>query len=173
MQDRTRVTATALPEEAVLWRYAERDDCFTDCYVLAVDRAVALADHVAAFYSTRLFKLERLVLRLAFAAPSTDAQARALGRGERAEFAVWTVEDRRPDQLLLCPRDGRTRSWLMVRSGDGGGTLLYFGSAVLPPDRPGGRLSSAFTSGPMLWAHDRYSRALLAAAGRKLRAARD
>ena len=69
---------------------------------------------MTAFYTTWLFRLERWILRLAVARPSTDEEAHQLARGEREAFAAWSVEARAPDQLLMCDFTGRTRSWLMV-----------------------------------------------------------
>jgi hypothetical protein len=65
---------------------------------------------------------------------------------------------------------GNTRSWLMVEPRqDGGVTRLYFGSAVVPrTDRRTGqrRLKRRFRV--LLGFHERYSRALLAAARARL-----
>src|SRR4051812_28810807 len=93
------------------------------------------AEFVEAFYTTAVFKLERLLLRVFAARPSTDGQAGKLARGELSSFAAWSVEGRAPDQLLLSDFSGRTRSWLMVSASDEPGlacTRLYFGSAVVP-----------------------------------------
>ena len=90
------------------------------------------AEFVEAFYTGGLFKVERFLLRVFIAKPSTDLQARQLAAGELNEFAAWRVEARAVDQLLLCAIDGRTRSWLMVSAAqEPGWTRLYFGSAAL------------------------------------------
>ena len=76
------------------------------------------AKFVEAFYTGGLFQVERFLLRVFIAKPSTDLQARQLAVGELNEFAAWRVEARAVDQLLLCAIDGRTRSWLMVSAAE-------------------------------------------------------
>ena len=127
------VRPQALPANALLVRYANGGG-YADCFVTDVPLPVSHADYVEAFYTTWLFKLERLVLLLV-AKPSTDAHARQLARGERTTFAAWSVEARAPDQLLVCDYQGKTRSWLMVEPGLDQGTAttrLYFGTGIVP-----------------------------------------
>jgi hypothetical protein len=139
---------------------------FTDCYALTVPGSITLPAFVEAFYTTRLFKLERWLLAKALKLHSTDAQAAQLARGEIGRFAAWKVEQRAPDQILLDA--GQTRSWLSVQPEQGATptTPLHFGSAVVPM-RPGGQFSWAFHA--LLGFHRAYSKALLAAAARRLR----
>ena len=161
------VTPQPLPAHALLARYGG-DGGYADCYTTVLPRSVTLAEFVEAFYATRLFKVERwLLARLGYA--STDEQARQLASAQRDRFAAWTVEDRAPDQLLLCDAVGGTRSWLMVAAADGGGTRLYFGSAVVPRRRGGGqRPRMGFLFHALLGFHRGYSVALLSAARRRL-----
>ena len=140
---------------------------YADCYVTEVSGSVSHAQFVEAFYTTTLFKLERLLLALMASSPSTDAQAKELAEGRRASFAAWSVEARAHDQLLLSA--GRTRSWLMVVAPagvDGSGTRLFFGSAVVPRRSSGGGLGPVF--GALLGFHKVYSRALLLSARMRL-----
>jgi hypothetical protein len=125
---------------------------------------------VAAFYTTWLFRLERWILRLAVARPSTDEEAHELARGERDSFAAWSVEARAPDQLLMCDFTSRTRSWLMVAPAAGAaGTRLYFGSVVVPVRDPKtGETGLGPVHGPLFGFHRVYSRLLLGAAARRL-----
>lgn len=156
-----------LPEIALLSGYA-KVGAYTDCYTTRIPGLVSHANFVTAFYTTRLFKLERLILRWAIAKSSTDGEARELATGQRQDFAAWTVEDRSDNQLLLCDLYGRTRSWLMTTS-DEGGTRLYFGSAVLPARRPAAAppaMGVRFSA--LLGFHRLYSRLLLGAARRSL-----
>jgi hypothetical protein len=166
-----RITATALPPQGLLAAYRDRG-AFTDCYVTTLDRPLTLAAYVDAFYTTPLFKLERLILAAFAKRPSTDLQARQLAIGEVDSFAAWRVEAREPDQILLADMTGRTRSWLMVvpaRDGDSGGTRLYFGSAVVPVAHPAtGQRRMGFVFSALLGFHKLYSRALLSSARRKL-----
>ena len=125
-----------------------------------------------AFYTTAVFKLERLLLARFVSKPSSDAQARQLAAGELNSFAAWDVEERRVDQLLMSDFRGRTRSWLMVAPGPGDGaatTRLYFGSAVVPiVNRGSGEARLGFAFRALLGFHKLYSRVLLRAACSRL-----
>ena len=157
------VAPCALPADALLQRYREAG-AYTDCYGGVVAADIAHAQYVEAFYTTWIFRLERWVLAVFVARPSTDAQARALAAGEVDTFAAWTVEARAPDQLLLCDYRGRTRSWLMTAP-DAGGTRLYFGSAVVPEvNERTGRKALGWVFAGLLGFHKLYSRVLLRAA---------
>jgi hypothetical protein len=160
-----------LPDRALLRRYLDRG-AYVDCHVTEIACAATQAEYVEAFYTTGVFKLERLLLRWFASRPSTDEDARQLASGMRDAFAAWSVEAREVDQLLLCDMVGRTRSWLMVAPthGAGGGTRLYFGSAVVPVAAVAGsgkpRLGSAYRL--LLGFHKLYSRVLLRAARARL-----
>ena len=162
------VAPCALPAEALLQRHREAG-AYTDCFGVVVPATVAHARYVEAFYTTWVFKLERWVLAMFVAKPSTDAQARALALGEADRFAAWSVEARAPDQLLLCDYRGSTRSWLMTAPEGEGGTRLYFGSAVVPEvDAGSGRKSLGWLFAGLLGFHKLYSRVLLRAAVARL-----
>ena len=155
------------PTGSLLDTYAA-SGAYTDCYCADVPGGVTLAHYVESFYTGRLFKLERLLLRWFASRPSTDADACQVARGERDDFAAWRVEGRTEDQLLMCDMLGRTRSWFMVAPAPGAGrpgTRLYFGSAVTPMRDPaGGALHMVPTFRALLGLHRMYSRLLLAAA---------
>jgi len=165
----TAIVACGLPAGALLRRVADAG-AYTDCYAVEIPRAVSHAAYVEAFYTTWVFKLERLILRLLVSRPSTDAEARQLALGERDDFVAWSVEARAPDQLLLADFVGRTKSWLMVARDDGSGsTRLYFGSAVVPVrDRKTGRASLGTVHSALLGFHKLYSQLLLRAARSRL-----
>lgn len=156
--------ATELPPDALLSPY--RGVAYTDCYVTELPFPVTAAEFIEAFYTSPLFKLERMILSAVLRRASTDAQARELAAGHRHAFAVWSVEARKENQVLLAA--GRTRSWLAARSNKSSGTQLYFGSAVVPRHSASG----AQTMGLWFWAlggfHKAYSRALLRAARNRL-----
>jgi hypothetical protein len=129
---------------------------------------VSHEQYVTAFYTTAVFKLERVILKWAVRKPSTDEQARQLAAGALDGFAAWTVEKRSADQLLLCDFMGRTRSWLMVEpvlDGPGPATRLYFGSAMTPR-RESTSMGWGFSATVPL--HQFYSRILLNAARARL-----
>ena len=165
----TTVTACELPDDALLRRYL-REGAYADCYVTDIARAVSHAEYVEAFYTTTLFKVERLLLAWVVSRPATDLEARQLAAGERSAFAAWSVEARAPNQLLLRDFRGRTRSWLMCQPASGSQvTRLYFGSAVVPHvDRRSGRARMGFAFRALLGFHRHYSRALLRAASNRL-----
>lgn len=157
---------TELPTDALLARYAVSDDGtvlphYTDCFTTVIPTETGLAAYVYAFYTTPLFRSERLVLRL-LGMRSSDADITAMLEGEQQHFAAWTVEDRTDDQLLMCDVNARTRSWFRVEP-DADGTRLYFGSAVTAEgERPPGGYRI------LLKLHRFYSRRLLRAAVRRL-----
>ncbi|MDQ3027018.1 MAG: hypothetical protein M3R58_11030 [Pseudomonadota bacterium] len=159
------IQACKLPDDALLLRYLNAG-AYTDCYVIEIGRSVSLAEYVEAFYTTAVFKLERLLLSWLLARPSTDGQARELASGKLASFAAWSVEAREVNQVLLCDFQGRTRSWLMrAPTSNNQATRLFFGSAVVPIlDRRSGeaRMGPAFRA--LLGFHKLYSRVLLRAA---------
>lgn len=165
----SRVRQAPLPEIALLLRYGAGAN-YTDCFVFDVDLPVSLSRFVQAFYTTPLFRMERLILAAA-GRPSTDAGAWALADGKTERFAAWQVEAREPDQMLLQDMTGRTRSWFMVSARDDGrsGTRLSFGSAIVAVP---GRAGQRETIGPVFRAltgvHVVYSRALLTAAASRL-----
>ena len=163
----------SIPDGALLGRYS-RDGAYTDCYATDVSGAVSHAQYVMAFYTTLIFKLERVILRWAVSRPSTDAQAKQLAEGSIDTFAAWHVENRSENQLLMADFRGRTRSWLMVVpvfSGGDAHTRLYFGSAVVPVQN-----SETGTSSPghgfraLLGFHKIYSEVLLYSAKARLEA---
>ncbi|MBI5942080.1 MAG: hypothetical protein HY859_16815 [Caulobacterales bacterium] len=160
------VVEAPLPPGALLRRY-EGAGGYADCVVATVPGRVTQAAFIEAFYTTPLFKLERLVLAVLLGRPSTDAEARALAAGETERFAAWTVEAREADQILMCDFQGATRSWLMSATDPASPTTttLCFGTAVVPRGRGGG-LSAGFRA--MLPFHRLYARALLRAAVRRL-----
>lgn len=168
---RDKIETCAVPASALLGRYVG-EHAYTDCYRVEVCATVTQAQFVYAFYTTRVFKLERAILKWAVAKASDDAGAGQLARGEIDRFSAWHVEQRSENQLLLADYRGRTRSWLMsVPTGDENSatTELYFGSAVVPNTNPAmgeARLGLVFRL--LLRFHKIYSRILLHAAKSQL-----
>jgi len=171
------VQACELPPQALLRRYLEQG-AYADCYMVDVDHPVSQAEYVEAFYTTRVFKLERLLLAWFASRPSTDRQVRDLANERLNAFAAWNVEARVGGQLLMSDMHQRTRSWLMcapVAGGTAGGTRLYFGSAVVPIKvaRPGAAPQMGFGFRALLGFHKLYSKVLLRAAASRLNSAAD
>ncbi len=165
------IESCPLPDEALLGKYV-RSGAYTDCYRTEAPGNVTHAQFVSAFYTTLIFKLERLILKLAVSKPSTDAQAKQLADGSIDRFAAWQVESRCENQLLMSDFQGRTRSWLMVLplgSNENRTTRLYFGSAVIPvQDQKTGRKSLGFGFRALVGFHKIYSEVLLCAAKSRL-----
>lgn len=158
------------PHDALLRSY-DRDTGYVDCYRTVVPGHVSLARFIEAFYTTRLFKAERMILCLG-GHPSTDAEAASLASGAGERFAAWYVEERDEDQILLCDVTGRTRSWFKVRhdtDDTANETVLYFGSAITAVPQGKTKRNSI---GPVFKAltgfHILYSKALLAATRRRI-----
>lgn len=171
------VTQDPVPESSLLktYRGGERPaswGAYCDCFSVSIDQRVTLAQFVAAFYTTPVFKLERLVLRVLLRIPSNDEQARALAAGTCNHFAAWRVGARTETQLLMCDVRGHTRSWFAVSalSGDAKAqTLLQFGSGIastLNPKTGHPEMSRGFHW--LAGFHVRYSHVLLLAAKRRL-----
>jgi hypothetical protein len=166
------VTQDVLPEDALLktYRGGLRPESWResgDCFAVTVDRLTDLAEFVFAFYTSPVFRIERLILRLLAGASSTDSDARRLAEGTGTSFAVWRVGERTATQLLMCDRYERTRSWFNVVPLDSGRTLLQFGSAVA--SRRGPRVESgshSYLFSLVLKFHVMYSQILLYAAKR-------
>jgi hypothetical protein len=161
------VTPCELPEGALLRRYAV-DGSYADCYVATTAAPVSHAAFVEAFYTTALFKLERMLLKWFAGRPSTDEQARQLATGMLDSFAAWSVEQRSANQLLLADVSGRTKSWLMSAPA-GGGTRLLFGSAIVAVARAEpANCSPGTVFRVLLRFHKLYSHLLLHAAKSRL-----
>jgi len=159
-----------LADDALLKTYRgglrpERWGKYGDCFSVTVDRVVSLADFVFAFYTSPVFRIERLLLRAFVRTPSSDSDARALADGLAASFAVWYVGKRTATQLLMCDRYERTRSWFRVVPLNGDRTRLQFGSAVAAArDDQAGVRALGGTFRLLLGFHVLYSQALLRAA---------
>jgi hypothetical protein len=127
-----------VPASTMLEKYSMHGS-YTDCYSTQISGQVSFSEFILAFYTTPLFRLERLILKLAVSKLSTDIQARQLADRTRKEFAAWHVEDRSENEILMCDFGGRTRSWLMtipVSTFNSPHTQLYFGSVVVPKLNP-------------------------------------
>jgi hypothetical protein len=172
MKPRT-VLQEALAEDALLKTYRggkhpELWGAYGDCFSATVERRVSLAEWVVAFYTGRVFRIERAILRRLAGSPSTDEDARQLAAGLRDSFAMWQVAERTETQLLMGDRYGRTRSWFRVTAQRPGGTLLQFGSAVAATRRADRSLGMGVRFKLLLGFHRWYSKILLRSAVRNL-----
>ncbi|MBT8437094.1 MAG: hypothetical protein KJP11_06970 [Gammaproteobacteria bacterium] len=167
------VESCKLPPEALLNSYLD-SGAYTDCYRTEIPGSVTHTQYVGAFYTTSLFKLERMILAWLASKPSTDREAEQLAQGSTNLFAAWQVESRVENQLLLSDFRGRTRSWLMaLPAGEDNDprTHLYFGSAITKvPDQKTGKMTLGSGFRVLLGFHKIYSRLLLYSARLRLKA---
>jgi hypothetical protein len=143
---------------------------YTDCYTAEVSSSLSLPEYIFSFYTTPLFKVERLILRFTVSKPSTDLQARQLADGKIHKFAAWHVEGRSKNELLMCDFLERTRSWFKVIPVGQTRTQLFFGSAISSSQHPKtGKLSLGFGFRMLLGFHQIYSMLLLHSARSRIR----
>ncbi|NRB30287.1 MAG: hypothetical protein HRU27_06805 [Rhizobiaceae bacterium] len=122
------------PEGAFISQYSTTLGGYSDCYYIDIQKDVALSDYILAFFSTPIFRMERLILNLVPSGRSNEQCVLDLAAGTGDKIAGWKTEKRDDSQLLLAVGDGPIRTWLMVQGSPYSETTtrLYFGSAVLP-----------------------------------------
>jgi hypothetical protein len=146
----------------------ERWGGYHDCFCVFIRSQVTLQQFVEAFYTSRLFRVERILLGTFLKLPSSDADAYALARGTRSTFAVWNTLVRTETELLMEDRFGRTRSWFRIQPGGSSGTDMCFGSAVAGRRRTNRGFAMSLPFRMLLGFHVIYSQLLLSAAARFL-----
>ena len=158
-----------VPADAMLSKYLV-NGAYTDCYMTEISGQVHFPEFIFSFYTTSLFKLERLILKLSVAKPSTDIQARQLADSIIEKFAAWHVEDRSENEMLMCDFLGGTRSWFKLIPVSQTCTQLYFGSAVSSRQHPKtGKRSLGLGYRALLGFHQIYSMLLLYSARSRIR----
>lgn len=157
----TEIREAQLPETALLQSYAAQPGCYTDAYTCSIPIELSLWDYVEAFYSTRLFKAEKILLRLAIREDETNWDPTTLRKWGR-HFAAWMVEEQTDNELLMCDVSETTRSWFRVDKTPNS-TELYFGSAIVPKD---GANKPPVVARALIMPHKVYSKALLRATAR-------
>ncbi len=163
------VQTSELPPNVLLQKY-QLEGAKTDCYFIDLPKQVSHIEYVEAFYTSKLFKVERHILALCVRKPSSDEQAKNLAHGKESHFAAWGVEQQTKNQLLLCDFLGKTRSWLMsVSDKNSDTTRLYFGSAVVAKRKSAnGEAKFGVLFHALGLFHHLYSKALLKAACSRL-----
>ena len=154
-----------VPRDGLLDRYVEHPGAYTDCFEVMHPLEADLEAFITAFYTTWLFRLERLVLSVGLRHWVRDAEVTALAKAQKSTFAAWRVEGRGAQEILLTDLSGATRSYLAISLKEGGVTRLIFGSAVVPKE---GQPRSPWVT-RLIPLHRLYSRALLRTAEHKLR----
>lgn len=167
-----RVARIPVPDGSLMAQFRDMPGCQADAYQGQVTGPVTLGDHIAVFFDTPPFRLERLLLRVFAGRATSAADVAALADGRAARFAIWQVVDRTETEIMLAVDRSRIRTWLAVVPPPAGvdqPTMLQFGSAVLPISVSAdgkGRIGFLFRA--LTGFHDLYSRLLLRAAISKL-----
>jgi len=163
------IAPSHLPDDSFLHDY-QKNNNFTDCYKVLIHRNVSGLEFVEAFYTSWLFRLERLIIAIFVLRPSTDKQLLKFLRFQRPTFSAWTIERSSAEQWLMCDYQGKTRSWFMVKPFQNESiTELYFGTAILAnaKDKFGNSRLTLFFRLLLLF-HRHYAIWLLNAAKRRL-----
>ena len=159
----------AVPVNTMLDKYL-MNGAYADCYMTEISGPISFSEFIFSFYTTPLFKIERLILKLTVSKPSTDDQTRQLADSKINKFAAWHVENRSENEMLMCDFLGRTQSWFKVTPVSETRTQLYFGSAISSSQNPKtGKLSLGFGYKALLGFHQIYSMLLLYSARSSLR----
>jgi len=148
-----KIENIAVPKGSLLAEFGP-PGAYRDCFIREVPGSVKLEQFVERFYCSAAFRPERIVLGL-IGKGASNADARAVARGEVESFAAWSVVERREaprsgsggedgpqgqpvaqhrSEILLQDFRGTTASWLAVQP-HGQSTKLLFGSWVGEPDR--------------------------------------
>ena len=159
-----KVEQIAVPQASLLHRYVAQDGAYTDCFQVVIAKSATHSEFVQAFYTTWLFRLERCVLALALRRRISDEEVSALADDRSNRFAVWHVEARSENQMLLADNSGHTKSFLALEALETGSVRLIFGSAVVTKGKQ--KLSRLVRA--TIWLHRLYSIGLLKAAALRL-----
>lgn len=163
------VRKSEIPATALAQSYLEATMTRVDCYKISTPDQLSLEDFVGQFYRGRLFRFERIMIKIVTGHASSEAQLKALLAGESKTFSAWTESARTDSQLIMCDYQGRTCSWFMVEPNETG-TDLYFGTILKPTNyfKRGEWLSKPiFTA--FLPIHGLYSRLLLSQAAKGIK----
>ncbi|MEP3196313.1 MAG: hypothetical protein ABJO57_00450 [Lentilitoribacter sp.] len=147
----------AIPDGGLLARYDAVNHAYTDCFKTEVDQNISFEDYARAFFNSPVFKLERIIIALTTGKKTSEQSVDDLISGRADDFAVWQVEDRADNQILMKVGDGQIRTWLMSEQNEGR-TLFYFGSAILPFNEKGDK---GFLFHALSGFHKLYARILL------------
>ena len=61
---------------------------------------------IHSFFTTPIFRLERKILAIFASSPTTDLDVASLASGDGSTFAMWKVETRQEDQVIMAVGDG-------------------------------------------------------------------
>ncbi|MBE7636584.1 hypothetical protein GUA87_06980 [Sneathiella sp. P13V-1] len=164
-----QVRKSPLPDPSFMQLYKDTLGCQVDCFCVEVPTPITMEQYITAFFDSPVFKLERFILKIAAKSPTTRQGVENLASGKSDQFAMWKVEQRSENELLLAVQNSPIRTWLTLRPGEDDTTHLYFGSAVLPEETDKlGNPRTGFLFRALGWFHEGYSKVLLWAAVREI-----
>lgn len=155
-----------VPAGSLIAPFAVAPDYYADAFSADARPGVDLQAFLAVFYRSLPIRAERQLLRLA-GHGSTDEDVTRLANDDADRFAMWSVETRREDEILLGDLSGRTKSWLKVEPIEDG-TRLWFGSILVPFKQKDGSYGVGNFATALIGPHRFYSRVLLRAAAKRL-----
>jgi len=88
-----KIENIAVPKGSLLAEFGP-PGAYRDCFIREVPGSVKLEQFVERFYCSAAFRPERIVLGL-IGKGASNADARAVARGEVESFAAWSVVERR------------------------------------------------------------------------------
>ena len=161
---------------------------YIDCFCFMMPCVISFEEFVTAFYTSRLFKIERVILSIVVRKPSDDRQAIAIAQGRQKYFSAWSERARSPNELLMCDFQNQTCSFFKVVevpcsksressenhykdfSTNAPSSVLYFGTVLVPHKHSNGKLKEKplFIRWLMPF-HRLYSKALMRSAIKRLR----
>jgi hypothetical protein len=166
-----KISTGSCPDGALISKFVTIPGTYADCFFVDVSKSVTLSAFIQVFFNTPVFRLERLLLALSPSGRSTDQDIADLASGTGDTMAIWKVEARNANQVIMSVRNGPIRTWLMVVEDHPipGYSRLYFGSAVLPTQsEPDGQPKQGPIFRMFTGFHTCYSRVLLWMAARRL-----
>ena len=128
------VKPSSVPESGLLNAYADIPGCYTDCFSAEISGTVQLPELIHSFFTTPVFRLERMILAVFASSPTTDLEVANLACGDGNTLALWKVETREKNQLIMAVGNGPLRTWLMVSPDKAkkDTSRIFLGSALLP-----------------------------------------
>lgn len=158
------ITKIAIPPDCLLKTYDDIPHAYADAYQTQIQGKIKLSDFIIAFFDSPIFKAERVLITLTTISPTFKKDVLDLAEGNTNKFAMWELEQRGENELLLKVRQGRIRTWLAVIP-QAHSTKLLFGSAVLPKSENG---DIGWIFRKLTVFHEIYSKILLKSAAKRV-----
>ncbi|RHY02570.1 hypothetical protein DYB26_002293 [Aphanomyces astaci] len=121
---------SSLYSSNLIARFVSTPDQHVDVYQVTLSKPTSVEHFAKAFFQSPVFQVERVMLSLAGAAKTTDAEIDAMTFASGDHVATFRVIESKQDEILFCWDDTEAwngHSWVAVK--DNGHTLL-FGSTL-------------------------------------------